>query len=99
MLTKKDVLNALSKVIDPEIGLNIVDLGLVYDVKIEDGKVNVKMTLTMPTCPLSKYIVGLARSSIERLEGVKEATIELVWDPPWNPNMMSEKAKKLLGFK
>jgi metal-sulfur cluster biosynthetic enzyme len=78
--------------------VNIVDLGLIYDVKIEGDKVNVKMTLTAVGCPMSAGIAYDVKNKLLTLEGVKEANVEIVWDPPWNPTMMSEEAKKLLGF-
>jgi metal-sulfur cluster biosynthetic enzyme len=96
--TQDDILQALSTVIDPEIGLAITDLGLVYDIQIEGGKVSVKMTLTTVGCPLASRLVQQAREAIEGVKGTAEARVELVWDPPWNPGMMSEDARIKLGI-
>ncbi len=98
MVDAERVKKALSEVIDPEIGINIVDLGLIYDIKVEDDTVNVKMTLTVPGCPLGNFILTQAKEKIEEIEGVKNVNIELVWDPPWNISMISEEAKKMLGI-
>jgi metal-sulfur cluster biosynthetic enzyme len=98
-VTKEDVLNALGTVNDPEIpGLSIVDLGLVYGVDVEGGKVNVKMTVTAPGCPMAHFMAQMAKQAVEKLEGVEEADVDVVFEPPWNPDMMSDKAKKQLGF-
>jgi metal-sulfur cluster biosynthetic enzyme len=98
--TKEQVINALKPVHDPEIGIGIIDLGLVYDINIEpDGKVQVKMTLTTPACPYGELLVAQAHHAVAALEGVKEVEIKLVWDPPWNPKeMCSEAAKAILGI-
>lgn len=98
MITKDDVLKALTEVMDPELGISLVDLGLIYDVKVEDDRVDVKMTLTAPGCPLHSIIRQNAQDRISRIEGVKEANVQVVWDPPWKPEMMSEEARKHLGF-
>ena len=98
MPTKEDVINALSKVVDPEIGISVIDLGLIYGIEISDGKVLIRMTLTSPYCPLSRLIVSQVKQAVEKIEDVKEVEIKLVWDPPWSPAMMSERAKKLLGM-
>ncbi|WP_025270756.1 metal-sulfur cluster assembly factor [Hippea sp. KM1] len=97
-LTKKDVIDALYNVIDMEIGLDIVNLGFVYGIDIdEDNNVKVVMTLTTPGCPL---IAPLQEDVVNRLKeiGANDVQVELVWDPPWNPSMMSEEARRrLLG--
>ncbi len=93
------VREALKQVIDPEIGLNIVDLGLVYRVEIDGRRVHVTMTMTTPACPLSAHIEQDARRSIhERCPGTSEVEIKLVWSPPWNPQMMSDEAKQQMGW-
>lgn len=97
-VTKDVVLDALSSVIDPEIGLNIVELGLIYEVNIEGNNVYVKMTVTAPGCPLMKYMVESAKQAIKRIEGVEKVEVKLVWDPPWTPERMSEEAKRKLGL-
>jgi len=97
MVTEEMVLEALKKVYDPEVGLNIVDLGLIYDVRINRGKVGVKMTLTTPSCPLHESLVKGAERVVQGLPGVESARVELVWEPPWNPDMMSDEARRQLG--
>lgn len=90
---------ALGTVNDPEIpGLSIVDLGLIYDVAIDGGKVDVKMTVTAPGCPMGHYMANMAKEAIEKIEGVEEADVVVVFEPPWTPERMSDKAKKMLGF-
>ncbi|HEV8344177.1 MAG TPA: iron-sulfur cluster assembly protein [Candidatus Binatia bacterium] len=99
MATKEEVYEALQTCYDPEIPVNIVDLGLVYDVQVEGKKVTVKMTLTAPGCGMGGMIAGQARQKIlDNVDGVEEATVDLVWDPPWDPSRMSEEAKQRLGI-
>jgi metal-sulfur cluster biosynthetic enzyme len=88
----------LSEVYDPEIPIDIVNLGLIYGIDIKDGRVHVRMTMTAPGCPASAQIAAEAKMLIEEIPGVKEAVIEIVWDPPWDPSMMSEEAKQSLGY-
>jgi metal-sulfur cluster biosynthetic enzyme len=98
MATKEEVYEVLQTCYDPEIPVNIVDLGLVYDVQVEGNKVAVKMTLTAPGCGMGGMIASQARQKIlDNIDGIEEATIDLVWDPPWEPSMMSEEAKQRLG--
>jgi metal-sulfur cluster biosynthetic enzyme len=98
-VTKEAVMEALGTVNDPEIpGLSIVDLGLIYGVEVEGGKVDVRMTVTAPGCPMAHYMAQMAKKAVEELEGVDEASVEVVFEPPWNPEMMSAEAKKRLGF-
>ena len=97
--TEEDVRESLRQIVDPEIGINIVDLGLVYETSIDDqGLVAITMTLTSPGCPLSGYIGTAVESAVTDLEGVKEVDVDIVWSPPWNPSMMSEDAKLELGI-
>jgi metal-sulfur cluster biosynthetic enzyme len=98
MVTKEQVYEALHDCYDPEIPVNIVDLGLFYDVEINEGQVAVKMTLTAPGCGMGAMIANDAKQRIMDLEGVNDATVDLVWDPPWNPSMISEEAKQKLGI-
>ena len=98
MVTKEQVYEALQDCYDPEIPVNIVDLGLVYDVKINGETVAVKMTLTAPGCGMGTMIAADARQRILALDDVVDATVDLVWDPPWNPSMISEEAKQKLGI-
>ena len=95
---RDDVLDALRHVIDPEIGINVVDLGLVYEAEVGDGHVRVVMTMTTPACPLGESIAGEARTSIRHhVRGVKSVAVELVSEPPWQPSMMSSAARERLG--
>ncbi len=89
---------ALKTVYDPEIPVNVWELGLVYDVKIDDGKVNVTMTLTAPACPVAGDIIFEAESKVKAIEGVTDVHVHLTFDPPWNKEMMSEEAKLELGW-
>ncbi len=97
-LTKENVLSALKEVIDPEIKVNLVDLGLIYGVEIEDDKVKIKLTFTTPTCPLGMMILAAVESKIKEKFNV-DPDIELIFDPPWTPDRMSEEAKRLTGYK
>lgn len=86
--TREDVLDALREIDDPEVGTNIVDLGLIYDVSIsDDGVVTVEMTTTTRFCPASEFLSQAARARIETLANVREAVVNLVYDPPWSPEM------------
>ncbi len=96
-IDKSVVLWALQGVVDPELGINIVDLGLVYDVRIDGTKVGVDMTLTTPGCPLHNTLVDWAEATLQNLAGVTEATVNLVWSPPWTPDRVSKAALKQLG--
>ncbi|RLF49731.1 MAG: aromatic ring hydroxylase [Thermoplasmata archaeon] len=98
MVTKDDVMSVLEKVYDPELGLSVVDLGFIYDVKVEDDRVSIKMTVTVPTCPLRALIAKDVERAVKSIEGVKEVDVEIVFDPPWSPEMMSDKAKKMFGM-
>jgi metal-sulfur cluster biosynthetic enzyme len=100
MPTAEEVTEALRAVYDPEIGINIVDLGLVYGVEIEDHRVRVNMTLTSPLCPLGPIISTQAKAILtSQFEDVEDVEINLVWDPPWDPRTMaSEDAKLELGI-
>ena len=98
MVTKEQVFEALQDCYDPEIPVNIVDLGLVYDVEVNGEHVAVKMTLTAPGCGMGGMIANDARQKILALEDVVDATVDLVWDPPWNPSMISDAAKQRLGI-
>jgi FeS assembly SUF system protein len=98
MPTEEEVLEVLRECYDPEIPINIVDLGLVYNVSIEDGRVSVTMTLTAPGCPVSGMLKDDVTSKLLSLNGVKEANVEIVWEPVWTPEKMSEDAKRQLGW-
>ncbi len=96
---QKPIAKALRKVYDPEIPVNVYDLGLIYDLNItEDNTVTIRMTLTAPACPVADLIVQQVRDAAASVEGVKEASVELVWDPPWSPERMSEAALLTLNI-
>ncbi|MCZ6450484.1 MAG: iron-sulfur cluster assembly protein [Deltaproteobacteria bacterium] len=97
MATKEQVYEALQACYDPEIPVSIVELGLIYDVEINEDKVAVKMTLTAPGCGMGAMIASDAQQKILGIPGVKDATVDLVWDPPWDASKMSEEAKQKLG--
>ena len=96
-LNEAAVLDALRQVIDPEIGCNLVDLGLIYDVAITGAKVKVTMTLTTPGCPMHESLCAGVQVAVLNLEGVDDAEVELVWDPPWHPSMMTELGRAQSG--
>lgn len=98
MVTEDQVLERLREVIDPELGVNIVDLGLVYNVTVDKGKVSILMTLTTPGCPLAGVFDELVSEAVGKLEGVGDISVELTFDPPWTQELMSEEAKAQLGF-
>lgn len=98
-LLKKQVNDAIRSCYDPEIPVNIYDLGLIYDVHVDgDNKVNVRMTLTSPACPVAGTLPKEVEQKVKGVKGVEDAKVDIVWDPPWNPNMMSEEAKLELGL-
>lgn len=92
-------MNRLKYIYDPEIPVNIYDLGLIYNIDVdENNHVHVKMTLTAPNCPIADQLLEEVEKQIKNLKGVKDATVELVFDPPWDKDMMSEEAKLELGL-
>ena len=98
-ITKDQVLEKLKDVFDPEIPVNVVDLGLIYGVEISDGNdVYVQMTLTAPGCPMAAFITQNAEWRITEIEGVEDVEVEMVFDPPWNFEMITEEGRKLLGM-
>ncbi len=97
-VTYDTVISALKQVIDPELGINIVDLGLVYDVHIAQDHVLITMTMTTPACPLGAHLVDEATAAVERLAGTASVAVRLVWHPAWTPMMMSLEAKQQLGW-
>jgi metal-sulfur cluster biosynthetic enzyme len=98
MLTKDDVVEALHQVEDPELGMDIVELGLLYDVEIEGSKVKVTHSLTSMGCPAGPMIQEDIHRVTAELPEVEDVEIELIWDPPWTPDRMSDDAKFILGF-
>ena len=98
-VTTEDVYEALEEVIDPELGLDFVSLGLVYDVEIEgEGEVYVTFTLTTPACPIGPQVSEQMKEFVGDIDGVKDVFPKMIFDPPWTPEMMSEDAKFALGF-
>lgn len=98
MPTKGEVLDALAKVIDPEIGLNIVDVGLVYRVECTDDGIDIDFTLTSPGCPLAGTIMEDIRREVAAATGVNDVQANLVWNPPWSMDFLSEEARLQLGY-
>lgn len=99
MVTKDKVMEVLRTVIDPELGINIVDLGLVYEIELDaKHNVHVVMTLTTPGCPLHDSIQTGVHNAVSAIDGIGEVSVNLVWFPPWSPDKMSEEAKKQLMF-
>ncbi len=98
-ITEEMILEKLKEVIDPEIGIDVVNLGLIYEVKVNpDNTVYVKMTMTTPGCPLTMWILRAVEDKILEIPGVKDAEIELTFDPPWTPDRISPEYKKKLGL-
>jgi len=96
---EEQIVNALRQVYDPEIPVNIYDMGLIYNLDVrDDGSVEVTMTLTSPACPVAGSLPGEVQMKVESVAGVTAANVELVWDPSWNPSMMSEAARLELGM-
>ncbi|MFO8065116.1 MAG: metal-sulfur cluster assembly factor [Spirochaetota bacterium] len=98
MASKGEVLEAMKNVIDPEIGLNIVDLGLVYNVEPQEDKIEIEFTLTSPGCPLGDMITNDIKRVVSEATGIEHIDTKLVWDPPWSVEFMSEEAKLDLGL-
>ncbi len=97
-VTVDGVKEVLKNVYDPEIPINVVDLGLIYGIEVEEGNVKVDMTLTAPGCGMGPMIAQQAEWAISELDGVEDVEVEMVFDPPWNPEYISEDGKKLLGI-
>lgn len=99
MVKQDEVYDALRTVYDPEIPVNVVDLGLIYDVQVSDANdVFVQMTLTFPGCGMGPHIAQQAEWAVQDVEGVEEVNIELTFDPPWSPDLISEEARNMLGI-
>jgi len=98
MPTPDDVYQALARVYDPELALPVTDLGLVYDVQVNGNRADVKMTLTTTGCPMAGSLTEMARRAVLEVPGIEEANVELVWDPPWSVDMMSDEARMRLGM-
>lgn len=99
MELERDIVRALRQVYDPEIAVNVYDLGLIYELKVDgDHKVKIQMTLTAPNCPMADYVVQLVKEAVEDVPGVVSCDIELVWEPVWDKSRMSEEALAELGL-
>ncbi|MBN1408612.1 MAG: SUF system Fe-S cluster assembly protein [Calditrichaceae bacterium] len=99
MIDEAKIIDVLKTIYDPEIPVNIYDLGLIYTIRIDDQSyVDIGMTLTSPNCPVAESLPIEVRNKINTLEGVEHVKVEILWEPPWNPDMMSEAAKLELGF-
>jgi len=96
--TEDDVYEALEEVIDPELGLDFVSLGLVYDVVLEDDEAHITFTLTTPACPIGPQVSEQMREFVGQLQGINKVHPKMIFDPPWSPEMMSEDAKFALGY-
>ena len=95
---EKEIYEALRQVIDPEVGFDVVSLGLIRNIKVENGKVHIVMTLSLPQCPISDVILGWVKESVMNVNGVQDVDIELTFNPPWSIEMASEDIKKALGI-
>ena len=98
MVTEEVITEALKEVYDPELHYNIVDLGLVYDVEVSDGSVHIVMTLTTPACPVGPMVIDQIQENVGLLPGVKDVDVEITFDPPWGPDLISEEARADLGL-
>ena len=98
MLDQDTIYAALKHIYDPEVGINIVDMGLIYSLDLDDHKVGIHMTLTSPACPAGPQILSQVDGKLRELDGVEEVDINVVWSPPWSPDMLSEDARDQLGI-
>ena len=95
---KEKVIAEIKKIYDPEIPVNIYELGLIYDISINNKNVSIKMTLTTPNCPVAESLPKEVKNSIQEIDGVDKVDLDLVWEPPWDKSMMSEAAKLELNL-
>ena len=98
LITEEEIINCIKTVMDPEIPVNLYDLGLIYSIKIINNNVYIEMTLTNPNCPVAGQMPENVGKSIESINGIKSVEVKLVWSPPWNKNLMSEDAKLALDI-
>jgi len=99
MVSEEEVWKALKEMVDPEIGANLVDLGLIYEVRVDNGTdIYVKMTLTVPGCPLINVLPAQVEERLKELENVKNVRVEITFDPPWTPDRMSKELRELYGL-
>ena len=98
MEIKNKIIEEIRKIYDPELPVNIYELGLIYDIKVDGKKAEIKMTLTTPNCPVAESLPNEVKEGVMQVEGIENVDLELVWDPPWNKDMMSEAAKLELNL-
>ena len=98
MELKEKIINEIRKIYDPELPVNIYDLGLIYNIKVTGNKAEIKMTLTTPNCPVAESLPKEVKEGVIQVEGIDDVNLELVWDPPWNKDMMSDAAKLELNL-
>ncbi len=98
MDTKNKIIDEIKKIYDPELPVNIYELGLIYDIKVNGTKAEIKMTLTTPNCPVAESLPKEVKEGAMQVEGIEDVNLELVWDPPWNKDMMSDAAKLELNL-
>ena len=95
---KNKIIDEIKKIYDPELPVNIYELGLIYDIKVNGSKAEIKMTLTTPNCPVAESLPKEVKEGAMQVEGIEDVNLELVWDPPWNKDMMSDAAKLELNL-
>ena len=95
---KEKVIEEIKKIYDPEIPVNIFELGLIYKIEVKDNKIYIEMTLTSPNCPVAESLPNMVKENVSKVEGVNEVNLKLVWDPPWSREKMSEAAKLELNI-
>ena len=98
MDVKNKIIEEIRKIYDPELPVNIYELGLIYDIKVNGSKADIKMTLTTPNCPVAESLPKEVKEGAMQVEGIDDVNLELVWDPPWNKDMMSDAAKLELNL-
>ena len=98
MEIKDKIINEIRKIYDPELPVNIYELGLIYDIQVKGKKAEIKMTLTTPNCPVAESLPKEVKEGAMQVEGIEDVDLELVWDPPWNKDMKSEAAKLKLNL-
>ena len=98
MELKNKIIEEISKIYDPEIPVNIYELGLIYDIQVDKNKAKIKMTLTTPNCPVAESLPNEVKNSVKEIKEVKDVDLKLVWEPPWDKSMMSESAKLELNI-
>ncbi|MBN2478279.1 metal-sulfur cluster assembly factor [Candidatus Micrarchaeota archaeon] len=95
---KQKIIDKLREVLDPELNINVVDLGLIYDVEIQGKKAHIIMSFTSPGCPMVRFLAGQVESKALEVEEIDDVLVEVVWDPPWTPEKMSREAREALGI-